>query len=297
MKRAYLGVILIGVLVASVISNTGRGQEQSGTGPIADAQPAQLPKNSKVGTGMDYPAEAANVHVILMVYDLDGNGPACQKDVAGFANMLKVGFGAKSDRLVFHDFTVANGITNRHWTPQEILAKLRQLDVGANDVVIIYQSGHGHIANRRDPEMTHDLQINGGILRRGDVMKIFRSKNIRALITLTDCCAACPLFQECGADADEAPALNCESVCHLFLRVRGEVSITASEPGTNAIASYTGSNPGQAGSAFTVAILRVLHEEQTYTNWMDFFRASREATRRASNGMHVPAAFQLPATK
>ena len=45
-----------------------------------------------------------------------------------------------------------------------------------------------------------------------------------------------------------APAVNVATVRNLLLKASGIGSIHAAEDGTNAIANFTGDNPGQAGS-------------------------------------------------
>ncbi len=268
------------------------------TGPVL-AQP--VGQNRPAVTQQAFPAEAAKVHVILLVYDKivkDRDGKeqgknfalACQKDIRAFRSILEEGFGAKKDRLVWHDFTGKNPATDKPWTPEEVVKYLRNLRLGANESVVVFHSGHGAFANPLLVDRSHYVEINSGGIYRATLRDLLKCKNPRALILLTDCCSKFNPTPEMIKQMFRAAAVNGQSVQNLFLRVAGVIDITAAENGTCGVANYSGSNPANAGSAFTVALLRLMYDaDKTYTGWKDFFPTLREETVRASSNLREPS--------
>src|SRR5689334_688964 len=99
----------------------------------------------------DTPAEASRVHLVLLGYTPNNDfGRACRKDIIGFECVLREGFGDMADRIVTHDLSVRNRRTDAEYTRAEVEEYLRTMEVGRNDVVIVYHSGHGAITNRLD---------------------------------------------------------------------------------------------------------------------------------------------------
>ncbi len=89
--------------------------------------------------------------------------------------------------------------------------------------------------------------------------------------------------------------MNVQTVRNLVLKEARIVSITAAEDGKSAVAMFNGANPGDAGSAFTVALMRLWYTpDQTFTTWSHIFPALRRETGLASGGAHLARAFQLP---
>jgi hypothetical protein len=236
-------------------------------------------------------SEADKLHVILLVAGADDNiGNADMKDIAAMKQAIDTAFAKDSDRVVYHDLTGKNPATGRHYTGAEVLEYIRGMKVGSNDNVLIFHSGHGAIANRNQPEASHILVIDGGQVSRKALMDAALAHSPRGLIVLTDCCSN---FMDVPASVEDAE-LNIETVRNLLLKPSGVISITAAQDGTSATASYRGANPGEAGSAFTVAMTRLWYRmDVTYTNWTEFFPALRSETRDASGGSHEARAFQL----
>jgi hypothetical protein len=263
----------------------------------------------------DYPAEASRVHVIYLVYNAGGAfGRACQSDVDGFRATLEDGFGTTSGRLVHHDWTRGHPEKGRPYSLEELKDFLRNLRLGRNDTVVVFQSGHGCIGDLGRPEDSQYLGCTNGTpgqpgqrvyeLRRGWLMSTLQAARPRALIVLTDCCSKYQPRRDDGFDAQHGfshapPGVNGGTVRQLFLRAVGVVSITGADDGECSIVGYSGSNPGKAGSAFTVALLRLMYDpDRTYQSWQEFFPALRRETFRASSGRPSPAhqarAFRLP---
>lgn len=243
--------------------------------------------------------EADKVHVVLLVYGKDGAfGAACRKDVSAFAKMLDQGFEQKADRLVFHDYTGLNPATFRPWTPREVLADLKEMKVGTNDAIVLYHSGHGMIADPKSPEASQIVLTDEGPIERGELLQILKAKHARGLVLLTDCCSSYPQTPVARHVTRTNLAYNARTIQALFLQVRGLISITAAEPGDGATPAHVGSNPGQASSAFTVALLRLMcNQDRSYANWTELFPALHQETADASalqgTPLHRAHAFRI----
>jgi hypothetical protein len=257
-----------------------------------------------------YPAEASRVHVVYLVNNHgDDFGTACQKDCDGLRAALEKGFGSYRDRLVHHDLTRGNPLTKQPYTLEQMQDYIRDLELGPNDIVVVFFSGHGRIADPTRPADSHFFLVTNGVpgagqqafeIRRGWIQSTLLARNPRALVILSDCCSAFhrapPAAGVRGLDLGQ-PRVNPATVQALFLRVRGLVSITAAEDGTCGITGYRGANPGNAGSAFTVAMLRLLYDpSHTYSAWSDFFPTLRQETALASGNAHQARQFHLPAS-
>jgi hypothetical protein len=267
-----------------------------------------------------YPAEASKVHVIYLVNNHgDSFGIACQKDCDGLRATLNQGFGIYQNRLVHHDLTRGNPLTGRPLTQAEMQDYINSIRLGSNDIAVVFVSSHGRMADLAQPEASHYFQVTDRVptpqpkqrpdpavceleLRRGWVQSTLLAQNPRAVIILSDCCSAFnprpPMAGVRGFDLDR-PTPNAATVQSLFLRVTGLVSITAADDNRCGIVGYSGANPGNAGSAFTVAMLRLVYDQgHTYSTWGGFFPTLREETYRASSDVpnatpHRARAFHL----
>jgi hypothetical protein len=243
-----------------------------------------------------YPPEADKLQVVILVFGHKGGiSAACQKDCKGIKSILEAAFAEDPERLVIHDLSAVNPKTGKYYTRDETLEVIKGLKPGKNDNVLIFQSGHGSIGNAKDPEMSHRLTMDGGTLTRAQVQGPIEAMKPRGIIFLTDCCSGLP--KKGGATERELQSVaepNVKTIRTLVLCPVGIVSITAAEDGKLAIAGYKGPNPGKAGSAFTVALLRLLYDEKTtYSSWEQFFPALKKETGLASGGKHMARAFQL----
>ncbi|MFO0867039.1 MAG: caspase family protein [Gemmataceae bacterium] len=233
--------------------------------------------------------EADKVHVVLLVYGKDGEfGAACRKDVNAFAKMLDQGFEQKANRLEFHDYTGLNPTSFRSWTPKEVLADLGQMQVGNNDAIVLYHSGHGMIVEPKVPESSQIVLTDEGPIQRGDLLRVLGAKRPRGLVLLTDCCSSYPDGATARHAARANVLCNARTVQALFLRIRGLISITAAEPGDGATPAHVGSNPGQACSAFTVALLRLMYQERAYASWTELYPSLQQETADASSLQGTP---------
>lgn len=239
------------------------------------------------------PAEADKVHVVLLMAGQASDiGNADQQDIAAMKLAINAAFAKDQNRVVFHDLTGINPKTSTYFSGDEILDYLKDMKIGQNDNVLVYHSGHGGILDKNRPEESQVLCCDGGNVMRIDIRKVLSAKNPRALMILTDCCSSYP--RGATANAAERATVNVATVRSLLLTTVGLVNITAAEDGTYARAAYVGANPGQAGSAFTVALMRLWYQQDvTFTSWETMFPTLRTETDAASCGVHRARAFQI----
>ena len=120
------------------------------------------------------------------------------------------------------------------------------MQVGSNDAIVVYHSGHDMFVDPKTPELSQIVLTDEGPIQRGDLLRILNAKRARGLILLTDCCSSYPEAATARQVTRTNFAYNARTVQSLFLRVRGLISITAAEPGDGATSIHVGSNPGQA---------------------------------------------------
>jgi hypothetical protein len=265
-------------------------------GPLAQAAFAKALSVTKPAL---FPKEADKLHVVLLVFGHKGGiSAACQKDCKAFLASLESTFeDDDEDRLVVHDLSIKNPKTGKVFTAAETLAVINRMRVGRNDNVVVFQSGHGDIMNRDNPEMSHRLMMDGGSLTRAQIQNPIMAMKPRAFLFITDCCSGFSSKKKSAApsptDFVTVAEPNRATIRNLMMRPIGLVSVTAAEDGKLASASYSGANPAKAGSAFTVAMLRLWYKDTTYNSWNDFFPPLKAETRLASRGGHMARAFHL----
>jgi hypothetical protein len=252
----------------------------------ASAQPAKK----------KFPPEADKIHLVLLVWGYSDNiGSPCLNDCKGVKATLEASL--EKGRLAVHDFTGKNPKTGQFFTPKEVLDGIKSMKIGKNDTVFVYHSGHGEIGDRQQPEASHLLFIDKGQIGRMQIQRPIEIMQPRAIIFLTDCCSAFREFRSASDDGRQAQGgngPNVKTVRNLLLKPVGIVSITAAEDGKLAIAAFKGANPGKAGSAFTVAMLRLWYDQTvTHTNWEQFFPILKAETGKASGGAHFARAFEI----
>jgi len=245
-----------------------------------------------------YPTEADKVHVVILVFGHKGGiSAACQKDCKGVRTVLEASFAQDPERLVIHDLSQVNPETGKYYSKDETLAVISSMKVGRNDNVVIFQSGHGAIANKDEPETSHKLTMDFGAISRPQLQGPIEAMDPRAIIFLSDCCSSFSKKKTDEVNERELQSVvepNIKNIRKLVLCPIGIISITAAQDGKTAIASFKGANPGKAGSAFTVALLRLWYnEETTYNSWSEFFPALRAETGLASGNKHMARAFQI----
>jgi hypothetical protein len=239
--------------------------------------------------------EAARLHLILLG---DENDPAigwnCTQDVDAVRRLFLQAFAGQPGRLVIHD------LTGDAWSPSRVLDFLYgRLDLGPNESVLLYHSGHGSILVADQPYEGSLLLLNSGAkIRRADLRQALERQHPRALILLTDCCSSYFIYGRAVPEQSgwkpTTPALTWATVRNLLLRTRGQIDLTAAGPGTTASAGHDGFDTTGAQSAFTDALLRLWTDpSRVFTSWREFFPVLQEQTYEASAHHHRAYAFTL----
>ena len=128
-------------------------------------------------------------------------------------------------QLVLDNFDLAENVLS---DPARITQRLEQIQVGPNDTLFFYFSGHGGHDDRG-----HYLTLAGGRLYRDQIRAIVQQKGARLSVILTDCCNQRAAGQEFGAPAMdmEPPASVTPLFRSLFFEPQGIVDINGSSPG------------------------------------------------------------------
>jgi hypothetical protein len=244
--------------------------------------------------------ELKKLHVLVVVDTYDARAKRLgmlldQDNVVSFLRRT-----VPADRL---SVTIMEG---RDVTRSNVLGYYESLEVGPEDGLLFYYSGHGAI----DRQKGHALTLFAGrqYLLRADLLAAMKAKGAGLVMVLTDCCSTYanlrpeqPLAARGASRGPGAPAEIDPVVSRLFFRQRGVIDITAAEPGRPA------SGDTEVGGFFTASLVELLRRgdprDEAYSSWDAFFprlkaetaRLSRE--RRGDRAMHAPVAYQLPGAR
>jgi hypothetical protein len=191
-------------------------------------------------------------------------------------------------------------LEGRAVTRGNILGYYEGLEVGPDEGLLFYYSGHG----ATDRAKGHALTLYNGrhYLLRADLLTAMKARGAGLVVALTDCCSS---YVNLGPErplAAPAPATEINAVVsQLFFRQRGVIDITAAELGKPA------SGDTEVGGYFTASLIELLRrgdpQAEGYSSWDAFFpllkaetaRLSRE--RRGAGAMHSPIIFELPVAR
>lgn len=182
------------------------------------------------------PADARHVHVVLCG-DTDASdiGESVAHDLramrAAFSDGLPLG------RRTLHESAGADA------RPGALLARVRGLDVGPDDAVVVYYAGHGAWADAGPY-----LRPGGEVLPRADLVAAMRAKGPRLAVLLTDACAT--YVGETYLYRARAP--DPSVFRDLFVRARGLVDVNAASRGQVAVGDRA------LGGYFTQALVGLL---------------------------------------
>lgn len=142
--------------------------------------------------------------------------------------------------------------------PQHVLRLINGLNVRPQDTLVVLYSGHGGMQSRDN----HILAFHHGDLEKNRLLSAMTAKNPRLTVLLTDCCSngvepkhVVPKYLP--KPMKNGAAMEWSTMESLFLRHRGLVDISASEPGFSAQLDHE-----KAGSLFTNALIRILKTPQ-----------------------------------
>jgi len=209
-------------------------------------------------------ATAAKLHLVLFINtDIPDIGQSCAVD----QRVMETEFReiSKAVGLPFQKY-VLNGDKFTKANAEKIL---RDLEVGKNDVVLFYYSGHGfRWSNQTDRYPQLDMRYSEYTplsdktsLALSDVYRIISSKGGRLNIILSDCCNSDIGRNQMTSTTFMASrafqGAEIEKLKTLFLKSSGSMIITSSSPG-----EYSWCNVN--GGFFTLSFIQSLKEEIGY---------------------------------
>jgi hypothetical protein len=199
--------------------------------------------------------------------------------------------------MVFSAF--ANNVPEQQWDfqslpigsddqsdPRIVLQALDEIEVAANDTLVVYYTGHG-----ASDDAGHYLQLAAGKLYRRDLRRAMEAKGARLNVLLTDCCNNRSDGREMFAAAPmaEPPPRTSPAFESLFVEPQGWVDVSASAPGESAFFNANFEKGEDfPGSLFTTELTRFLDEfKSRRVSW-------EQLVRQVSLGVHVAFKQQYP---
>jgi len=215
---------------------------------------------------------AATLHAIIAVDTEDGTiGPSVRVDLGkmqGLVNNISQYTGLA---------TAGRAISGNELNRRNIMSAVEGLSVGSDDVVLFYYAGHGY-----NPSETAwpAMNLSGDDLPLKTVRETLKAKNPRLLIVMADTCNA--PGSGGGFDARDAGKANNYKV--LFLKYRGTITASSSEPG-----EYSYSN-ATIGGFYTNAFLNSLTTELVSNQTPSWDAIMERANAPLNNGSQHPQA-------
>jgi hypothetical protein len=112
-----------------------------------------------------------------------------------------------------------------------LTAAINNLDIGSNDVIVFYYSGHGGSDGDRNALQSRWpvlIFLNDEEVRFDEVQQSLRAKEARFTMVIADCCNNYPDQAKIGLPV---PRGNTDNYQTLFFQYRGYILLSASSPG------------------------------------------------------------------
>lgn len=212
---------------------------------------------------------------VLIVCDTDTKLQGIERDARAFRSVFETGI--QDPRLLR-----VTSFTGALVSPQQVFDYYRRVQVGPNDTLVFFYTGHG----ATDPNRGHALTTERGVIYRNDLRRAMQGRGARLNVLLSDCCSNVvdlPPSITAGAPAPGAlPDVVRPLLRQLFLEHRGTVDITAAEVGQSAWATNL------LGGFFAHALTEHLfsfdvkgHDanKDGFVTWAEIFEPVRENTR------------------
>ena len=169
---------------------------------------------------------------------------------------------------------------DRQIQPHHISEWVRNRQVDAEDTILVYYSGHGHIDRKARHYLDLDVQNAAFSLLRSDLAEELSEKRCRLKMLITDTCSnrvqtSPPIAQSAGTVVSRKRRYTQD----IFLKHKGFLDITAASPG-----QYAWGN-NEIGGYFTAALIESFTasadtDKNGFLSWEEVFLATRDETQR-----------------
>ena len=165
---------------------------------------------------------------------------------------------------------------DRQIQPHHISEWVRNRQVDAEDTILVYYSGHGHIDRKERHYLDLDMQNAASSLLRSDLTEELSEKRCRLKMLITDTCSnrvqTSPLIAQ---SAGVVVSRKRRYTQDLFLKHSGFLDITAASPG-----QYAWGN-NESGGYFTAALIESFTPDSDtnkdgFLSWEEVFLATRD---------------------
>jgi|GEM_PF-6638516 len=216
------------------------------------------------------PLDAATFHSIL-IGDTDDHElkKVIKKDLSHMQNHIAEVFQALDAVEHFNQSIYVGKRTNA-----TILDDLKTLNVGMEDIIFLYFSGHGFNTKKSRIENWPFLYFNHGDcgINAFDIVEILTQHQPRLIICFVDCCnnilkpKEMPILMSRGSKIERLPLVNPLNIRRLFQETKGIILISAAAPG------YYSEGTDEKGSCFTNSYIKFFKEKMASHeafNWED----------------------------
>ena len=164
-------------------------------------------------------------------------------------------------------------------SPDDISKWIKNRQVGVEDTIFVYYSGHGHIDKKDRQYLDLDVQNAAYSLLRSDLAEELSQKKCRLKMLITETCSnrvqMSPPIAKSSATVVQRKRRYTED---LFLKYKGFLDITAASPG-----QYAWGN-NHIGGYFTTALIQSFAASSDtnsdgFLSWKEVFAATRSDTQ------------------
>lgn len=228
-------------------------------------------------------AQLGTLHALLLIDEYSEIAPACEADKIKMEDEVKII--AQKTRLKLN-LQIAD------YSTQGIQEAINQLEVGENDVIFFYFTGHGYRYEGQEQcgkypylylTKTEAHLYDAGVCLE-DINAQLKAKKPRLLVSLADCCNNVLPYEEPVA---MNPVLLGQAYKKLFLASEGYIVSTSSLPGQY---SFATSNGGYFTNGFLESIREVanMNTQSEEISWEKVLKRTTARTILNSDSKQKP---------
>ena len=216
---------------------------------LQSSPPPALPPPPPPTPGPGVQPSKATLHTIFVIDTNDTNiGDMVARDLGlmeAEVNRIVSNTGLRLNKQVFK---------GGNFKPGQVGNAIKGLQVGADDVILFYYSGHGFRTGNKRYKWPYHYFHSDNPVDFAWVIQALQAKGARLTVALTDACNNVVNIRVTEDPTMRAKASFAEGYKFLFLGSKGFVSATSSIPGETSTATAD-------GSLFTLSFLKALQAE------------------------------------